>query len=120
MAKTVYMIDNIEVHEDKNFVVVSVNPKIYPLKVVFAAAYAMLDKAYPIIDGDPQEEIIVELKPKTKTDLLKLGQEFNSELLNMAVYQQEVEENKITKNIIMQRAFLSHAEENDKKEWSKD
>ena len=46
----------------KGFVILTVNPKIYPLETVYSAAYTFLDKAYILLDGDPKKEIIVKLK----------------------------------------------------------
>ena len=43
------------------------NPKIYPIDVVYAAAYVMIDRAFIILDGDPKEEIKVEIRKKKNT-----------------------------------------------------
>ena len=82
---------NIEMNDDDNCVSVSINPSIYPLDVIYSAAYVFLDRAYVFIDGDPQKNVVVELKPKDgKTDLETLGRELNNELLNYAVYKKQV------------------------------
>jgi hypothetical protein len=56
--------ENFEIDKESNSVVVSVNPKIFPLEVIYSAAYVFLDRAYIMIDGDPQEDILVQLKTK--------------------------------------------------------
>ena len=94
----------------KNYVLVSINPKIYPLEVVHSAAYAMMDKAYVIIDGNPEEEIFVELRPKSKKDMKDIEFKFASELLNYAVYHTQSRMNKEVRDAIIQRAFLTSAE----------
>lgn len=98
--------ENIEVKDDR--VVVSVNPKIYSLEVIQSAAYVFLDKVYVIVDGDPESEIFVELRPKENTDLEKLGLEFNNELVNYAVYDIQSKRNKEVRDAIVNRVFLSH------------
>ena len=75
---------NIKVNKEKNYVLVSVNPRFYSAEVALSAAYMFLDKCYVLVDGDPQEEIFIELHPKNKTDLLTLGRMLNSELVNYA------------------------------------
>ena len=78
----VKMVDNLEMHANK--VMVSVNPKFYNLDVVYSSLYNFLENCYCKVSGDPDEEIFVELKPKKKMDLKKLGREFNNELVNYA------------------------------------
>jgi len=87
--------------------VVSINPKIYPLEVIQSAAYAMIDKAYVIIDGDPAEEIFVELRPKNKVQMREVELQFGNELLNYAVYYNQARMNKEVRDAIIQRAFLT-------------
>jgi His-Xaa-Ser system protein HxsD len=101
------ILNNIELHTKENFVLISVNPKIYPLEVVYSAAYAMMEKSYVIIDGNPEEEIFVELTPKLKMNLLELGREFNNELLNYAVYMTQTARNQSIRDVLIQRAFLT-------------
>jgi len=89
MGEKESILDNIETHKD--FILVSVNPNFYPVSVIYSAAYAMLDKAHVIIDGDPKSEVLVELRPKkkeeiTEKDLKELGYMFNDELINYSIY----------------------------------
>lgn len=99
---------NLELKNKGNLVLVSVNPKIYPLDVVYSAAYVFLDRAYILLDGDPRKSITVELKPKEKYNLEKLGMEFNNELLNYAQYKKQAELNKEIRQILLQRALLTN------------
>lgn len=100
---------NFEIHKKERCVMVSINPKIYPPDVIFSAAYVFLDKAYLLIDGDPEEEIVVELKPKDeKGSLETLGREFNNELLNYAAYKAQVEKNAAIRQMIIQRALFTN------------
>lgn len=104
-------ISNMEIYEDH--VLLSINPKIYPLDVVYSAAYALLDKAYIVLDGDPEEEIIAEIRSKIKVDIKKLGDEFNNELINYAVYKKQSEKNALIRQAIIQRALLTTGFEDD-------
>jgi His-Xaa-Ser system protein HxsD len=102
------MID-LKVHEDGNRIFVSLKPGIYPLDVIFSAAYVFMDRAYVIIDGNPASEITVELRPKDgKTDTEKLGGEFANELLNYSVYKIQSEKNSAIRQAIIQRALMTN------------
>lgn len=75
----------VKINEKENKIIVSINPKLYPLEVICGAAYVFLDKAYIYLDGDPKSEILISIKGKkkvTKTNLTKMGGEFLNELLN--------------------------------------
>ena len=58
--------ENFEIRDGSVFV--SVNPRIYPLDIIFSAAFIFTDKNYIILDGNPEEEILVQIKPKEKID----------------------------------------------------
>lgn len=109
MAET---ISNMEIGKDS--VLLSVNPKIYPLEAIYSAAYVFLDKVYFLLDGDPDSEVIVELKPKnkpkSKEELETLGREFNNELINYSDYQKRSEKTARIRELIMQRALLTNAQ----------
>lgn len=101
-------VDNLEIQKEKNSVIVSVNPKIFPLNVIFSAAYAFMDKAYIIIDGDPNEEILVQLKSKEENPRLdKLGREFNNELINYSFFLEEWKKNKNLRDMIFDKILKS-------------
>ncbi|RLI93381.1 MAG: hypothetical protein DRO89_00005 [Candidatus Altiarchaeales archaeon] len=101
-------IDNIEINKDENYLIVSVNPKIYNLDIVYYAAYVLMDRAYAILGGDPEREILVELRPKDNTDLETLGREFNNELLNYAVYMKQSAKNQRLREAILQRVLMTN------------
>lgn len=95
---------NIELHE--GFVLISVNPKLYPLSVIYAAAYAMLDRVHVIIDGDPETEILVELRAKSKDeDLKEIAYCFNDELINYSIYTIQAARNKKLRETIVENAL---------------
>lgn len=98
---------NLEIDEKENMVLVSINPRIYPLPVIYSAAYAFINNCYVLIDGDPKEEILVELRPKTKNDLKTLGREFNTELVNYAHYAAQCARNAELREAILKRALLT-------------
>jgi len=109
-AKKEFSVDNLEVRKDKNQIIVSVNPKIYPLDIVMSAAYIFIDKAYVIVDGDPNEELFVFLKTKDKSiNLEELGREFNNELINYSFYAAQTIKNMPIREAIIQRAFFTHS-----------
>ena len=102
------MVNNIKTSKKENSCIVTVNPKVYALDVIYSAAYVFIDKAYVIIDGDPKKEVKVLLKPKKESDLEKLGLEFSNELLNYAFYKKQSNKNKGIREAIMQRALITN------------
>jgi His-Xaa-Ser system protein HxsD len=115
------MIGNLEIHPEEKYVIVSVNPKIYPMDVVYSASYVFLDKAYLVLDGDPEEEIIVEIRSKKKDqDLEILGREFNNELLNYAIFKNQSKNSQNIKEAIVERAMETNRESNDEIEFDED
>lgn len=85
--KDIKVIHNIEINKKENYVKISVNPKIYPLHIIYSAAYVFLDKAFVNIEGNPEEEIFVTLIPKqSNMNLEVLGRDFNNELINYAAF----------------------------------
>ncbi len=102
-------ISNIEVGKGGNQIIISINPKVYPLEVIYSAAYVFLDRAYILIDGDPEEEIFVQMKPKdSKMDMEKMGLEFNNELVNYSVYVVQAVRNQPLRKAIIERALLTN------------
>lgn len=98
---------NIEI--ENNWAILRINPKIYPVEVIYSAAYVFLDKAYILLDGDPKSEIIIRIKPKNKEkDKELLGLEFFNELINYADYRQRSEETKNIREALLQRALLTN------------
>ena len=87
---------------------VKINAKIYPLEIIYSAAYVFLDRSYIIIDGDPNSEVIVTLKPKDKTKCDNLADEFNNELVNYAHFKSKSDQNSDIRNMILQRALLTN------------
>lgn len=98
--------DNVKIEKDS--VILSINPKLYPLETVYSAAYVFLDRAYILLDGNPEKEIIVNLKPKETEDLEKLGREFLNELINYADYQKRAEQTKKVREVLLQRALITN------------
>ncbi|MFH8092876.1 MAG: His-Xaa-Ser system protein HxsD [Candidatus Aenigmatarchaeota archaeon] len=105
------VLDNLVVNEDENFVQVSINPKFYNLDVIYSAIYVFLDKYYVKIEGEPEEEVIVKLKPKEgKVDLEKVGREFNNELISYAAAAIRGWKTADLRKTIIERALKSQGE----------
>ncbi len=98
--------NNFDIRED--CVILSINPKLYPLETIYSAAYVFLDKAYILLDGDPKKRIFIELKPKGKENLEKLGREFNNELINYADYRERARQTKKIRETLLQRALITN------------
>ena len=106
----------------ENTIIVSVNPKIYALEVIYSAAYMFIDRFYTILNGDPEKEIDVELIPKSKNmireELKKAAMEFNNELVNYSVYAVQAARTSGIRQAIIQAAlspvYKERNERNDK------
>jgi His-Xaa-Ser system protein HxsD len=102
-------IDNFDIDKEQNKVMLSINPKLHRLEIIFSAAYTFIDSNYVIIEGDPQEEIVVQLIPKNKkTNLEKLAREFNNELVNYEFYTAQNLKNGSLREAIIKKVFRTH------------
>jgi len=111
---------NWEVEGDK--ALVTINPSLFPVEVVYSAAYTLMDVAYFILDGDPQQEIKVEITVKDdEIDPAQLARRFNNELLNYSVYVTQAARNQNLREAIIQRALKTNSVNYDqrKKELNK-
>jgi len=101
---------NVQVKSDS--VVVTVNPKLYPIEAVYSASYVFLENAYLLLDGDPKKEIKVTLKMKegkaSLQELEKLGHEFANELINYSDYRERAKSTKQIREMLMQRALFTN------------
>ena len=102
----------IKINKKEGFVTLSLNPKVYPLDVVYSASYVFLDKSYVLLDGNPNKEVIVELRFKkskgSKKQLEGLGRDFLNELVNYADYRERAEKTKEIRQILLQRALITN------------
>ncbi len=101
--------ENVELHRKKNFALVSINPKIYSLGVIFSAAYVLLERAFIVIDGNPNDQIIVSLKPKKGKNIEEIANEFNEQLINFAVNFEQSERTQRIREEFIKQAFLAHS-----------
>lgn len=93
-----------------NSITILLNPKIYPLDVIYATCYAFIDRAYLYLDGNPEKEIRVTIKTKNKISREKINAtvgEFQNELLNQALRAKIVKNNKKIREYIMAKALFS-------------
>ena len=109
MEEEMSMQGNLEINKKDNYVLISVNPKIYPVDVVLSSAYVFTDSCYVLVDGDPNEEIIVELRPKKQEDIEKIGRDFNNELVNYANYAVQAIKNSRLREAILNRVLLTNS-----------
>ena len=112
MEEEVSMQGNLEINKKEGCVLVSVNPKIYPVDVVLSSAYVFTNSCHVLVDGDPNEEIVVELRPKDKKeDIEKVGRNFNNELINYANYAVQAIKNEKLREAILNRVLLTNSVE---------
>ncbi|MGM5488446.1 MAG: hypothetical protein ACQESG_05845 [Nanobdellota archaeon] len=97
-----------EVTIDGTTAVLSINPAIYPLDIIYSAAYVLLDEAHILLDGDPKKEVSVRIKPKQDQDPTDLGNKFYDQLINYGVYKEQVRKNQDLRKIMLQRVLLTN------------
>lgn len=81
MLKKLNALGNIEVDKKQGYALISLNPELYPMDAVLSAAEKLIGKSYVILDGNPREEILVEIRPKAGQDIERLAFDFNKELV---------------------------------------
>jgi len=102
--------ESIEITKKKNKLVVSLNPKIYPLEAIYGTCYVFIDRAYLFLDGNPEKGIKVFLKGKeglNPKELEKLVGEFKNELLNYTLRLSIAKNTKKIRETIVERALFS-------------
>ncbi len=97
--------DNVEFLKGQNKAIVRVNPRIFPLEVVFCAAYAMVDRAYLIVNGDPEKELEITVKGREGEKVEKVTDDFFNQLLNYSVYILQAARNQPVREAIITRAL---------------
>lgn len=88
--------------------VIYLNPQIYPLEIIYKAAYVMLEKAFIMLDSDGERIKVVINKKKDDQNVKLLIEEFNEELLNYSVYKIQNEKNKIIRELILQKVMIAN------------
>jgi len=94
----------------KNELVISLNPKIYPLEAIYGVCYVFINRAYLFLDGNPKKEIRVLIKGKEELnskELEKLAGEFKNELLNYTLRLSIAKNTKKIRETIVERALFS-------------
>lgn len=103
---------NIELFPKEAKAIVSINPKIFPLEVIYAAAYVLLDKAYFIIDGDPEKDIRAIIRAKNEKarekELEGIALQLHDELINYATYMVQAARNQAVREAIIKRALATN------------
>jgi His-Xaa-Ser system protein HxsD len=90
------------------FATIELSGRIYGLKAIISAAYLFCDRAYVVLDGEPEGKVLVTLSAKGKTDLKAMVEEFNTQLLHSKVYEQQVEKNGSLREEMLKRALLTN------------
>ncbi len=103
---------NVELLPKEGKAIISVNPKVYSLEVVYSAAYVFLDKAYFFLDGDPESDIKIVMKAKNEKinqkELEKMARDFGNELINYSVYIAQAARNQGVREAIIKRALATN------------
>ncbi len=89
------------------------NPKIYGLDIVYKACYVLLDRAFFLLDGDPEKEILIYITPKDSSisaGLIK--NELQDELINYLDHKVRFQDTKNLREIILSKAMGLCSNEN--------
>ena len=89
---------------------ITVNQRIYPLEVVFAASFVFLDKCYVYLDKGDRMEVKVRLRPRPECgdkQFEAVVGDFENELLNQAFRLKVAKRTQETRDAIIHRALFS-------------
>lgn len=81
MPEKLNALGNIELDKKQGYALLSLNPRMYSLDAVLSVAGKFMGKSCVMLDGNPKEEILVELRPKGRGNIEKLAFDFNRELV---------------------------------------
>ena len=76
-----------EINAKTGTATIRLEKSLYPLDVVYGAAYVMIDRAYVLLDKDPDGRVLVQIQMRdqaTGDSLVALAGEFSNELLTQA------------------------------------
>jgi His-Xaa-Ser system protein HxsD len=106
--EVVSMDQNMKYNKEENCCDIPVKTSLYPLDVIYTASYIFLDKAFISLDGDPDSEVLVSIRPKGQDDAKGMGKEFMNQLLFYAHYKNVLDDNKDARNMMLQRALITN------------
>ena len=86
------IVSNFEINNKENKVIIFINPKIFPAALVNSTASAFKGDNWISVDGDPETDLMVEVKPKKEANLELLAREFNNKLLELSTEDIKVDE----------------------------
>ena len=123
--------EKFKIEEKENKIIITVNPLLYSLEVVYSAAYTFIDKVYLFLEESTKNQIAINIKGKeklTKKRLEDLAGEFCNELLNCALRDKISKNNQKIREQIIARALFSAEETSNgkvteklgKEKWQKD
>ena len=106
--------DFFEVNKKEGFVMVKVNKQIFPIDLIYNAAYMILDRAYVILDSSPGYIVYVLLRPRTfKGELEELGRIFYDELVSTAFQTVQFVRNQGMREVLMRSLVEEETDEAD-------
>ncbi|MCF7862095.1 hypothetical protein K9M79_07695 [Candidatus Woesearchaeota archaeon] len=93
---------------------ITVNAKMHTKPATYSAANMFLERAYVILDGDPDTKIEVTLEPKKEgSDPKQLAGDFMDELIKYEDYHQRAKQTRPIKEAILQRALATNEDSNE-------
>jgi len=82
---------------EEGVIILALDKRLYPLDVIYGAAYVVIDRAYILLDKDAQGRTLVRIDTKEESDddgLRALAGEFANELLSQALRRKITQQNK--------------------------
>ncbi|MFT4304384.1 MAG: hypothetical protein ACMXYG_07495 [Candidatus Woesearchaeota archaeon] len=89
--------------EKNNSINVSINTSIYDLDVIYTTCYSFLDKNYIEMDGNPEKEIIITIKPKNEKKNNNLEEEFRNSLIRFGFYKKQQKNSLAIRTLMLQK-----------------
>lgn len=89
--------------------ILTLNTRIYPIDALLATAYSFLDRAHIVLDGNPEKNITVTIRPKDRRkNASRLAQDFADEITTYAAYKTVAEKNAAVKDAIIHRVLATN------------
>ena len=98
----------LDLQSEEGVALVSLEKGLYPLDVVYGAAYVLIDRAYILLDKDKSGRTLVRVEAKEETreeGLRSLVGEFSNELLSQALRRKITMQNKAELEAIVTQAL---------------
>jgi len=96
---------------EDNKAIIELNPKLYDLETIYSSAYQLIEDAFILLSGDPEEKITIQLSSQknknTKEELETIAKNFLNQLVNYTYYKLNAKNKENTRALLLKQSFES-------------